>query len=755
MANPAVQCRCLKSKPFMKLRSGLVFVILSSIFTFCKAGNLQRDSLLNELKKSKSDSKTLLILNELTSSEADYNLWRNENVKQEFLAKEVLKKNPAPALKKIAEACLANAITNIGVLYVYDGDNSSAIRCFLESAEIQNRIGNESGFEICLGNIAYAYNELGDIQKALEYNYKVLKMRERNKYNQGIAETSNNIALIYESQNQYNKAIEYLNRTLKIYSEMKKTDGLSMTYNNLGFVYSSMKENDKALQAYFEALKLNEIQRDTSGIGLLYGNIGMLYRDQKKPDQALIYTKRSLEIALKLKQKSRVSSQYANLGFIYKDLNNIPLAIENAKKGLELSNELGYPEQIKTATKILYILYKKNGNAAKALEMYELNIKMRDSILNESTKRSSIQNQFQYAYDKKTAADSIKNAEEKKVTDARIALQKAQLKQERTQRFALFGGLALLIAFSIFFYNRFKITQKQKIIIEKQKHLVDEKNEELNQQNEEIAAQRDEIEHQKQLVEEHQKEVTDSILYARRIQQALLASDKMLNENLSNHFVFFQPKDIVSGDFYWATKANNKFYFAIADSTGHGVPGAFMSLLNISFLNEAITEKHMHEPAGILNHVRNRLMIALQDDGSEEGGKDGMDCILLAFDSVNLTLDFACANNALLLIRDNELITFSSDRMPVGRGPRQDSSFTNQSLQLQKGDCVYAYTDGYADQFGGPKGKKFKYKPFEELLLKTNSLPAKEQTQILKDTLENWKGKLEQVDDILIVGIRV
>ncbi|MDO9187517.1 MAG: two-component regulator propeller domain-containing protein [Bacteroidia bacterium] len=270
-----------------------------------------------------------------------------------------------------------------------------------------------------------------------------------------------------------------------------------------------------------------------------------------------------------------------------------------------------------------------------------------------------------------------------------------------------------------------------------------------------------EVVEQKELIEEKQKEIVDSINYAKRIQYALLANDSLLKQNLKEHFILFQPKDIVSGDFYWATKiidslpiSNGKeenverFYLAICDSTGHGVPGAFMSLLNISFLNEAVTEKNIKQPNEILNHVRQRLIESVSQDGAQ----DGMDGILLCFENGKIT--YAAANNAPVILRDHLIINLPTDKMPIGKGEK-NSSFTLHTIDTKKGDMLYFYTDGYADQFGGAKGKKFKYKQLEELLISIEQKSMEDQKQILTTTIENWKGNLEQVDDILIIGMRI
>ncbi len=296
--------------------------------------------------------------------------------------------------------------------------------------------------------------------------------------------------------------------------------------------------------------------------------------------------------------------------------------------------------------------------------------------------------------------------------------------------------MALVLVFAIFIFNRFKVTQKQKQIIEI-------KEQETQKQNEIITFQ-------KHVVEEKQKEILDSINYAKRIQQTLLAHEDFLKENIANHFVFFKPKDIVSGDFYWATKKDDLFYLAVCDSTGHGVPGAFMSLLNIGFLSEAINEKGITSPDKIFNYVRQRLI----DSISKDNQKDGFDGILLCMDTKLKTISYVAAHNSPVLISEGTLTDLEADKMPVGVGERKQD-FTLYHITYKPGDTLYVYTDGYADQFGGPKGKKFKYKPLNELLISISNKEPQDQKTLLDEAFISWQGELEQVDDVLIIGIRL
>jgi serine phosphatase RsbU (regulator of sigma subunit) len=281
----------------------------------------------------------------------------------------------------------------------------------------------------------------------------------------------------------------------------------------------------------------------------------------------------------------------------------------------------------------------------------------------------------------------------------------------------------------------------------------------LNRSKRIISIQKLKVEEQKQLIEQKHTEITDSINYAERIQRSFLATSELLNDNLQEYFILFKPKDIVSGDFYWAASARipdrdqNLFYLCTADSTGHGVPGAIMSLLNITSLEKAIEQNI--KPTEILNSTRKTIIERLKNDGSAEGGKDGMDCSICAFDFNKMKLQIAAANNPVWLIRRNEVVEIKPDKMPVGKHDKQDVPFTLHEISLQKGDVVYTLTDGFPDQFGGEKGKKFKIKNLRELLAQNVNLSMHAQKELLERTFIEWKGDLEQVDDVTIIGVRV
>jgi serine phosphatase RsbU (regulator of sigma subunit) len=254
-------------------------------------------------------------------------------------------------------------------------------------------------------------------------------------------------------------------------------------------------------------------------------------------------------------------------------------------------------------------------------------------------------------------------------------------------------------------------------------------------------------------IEEKNKDIQDSIVYAKRIQEAILPAKELKHKLFPNAFVLYQPRDIVSGDFYWFTEKNGKRLIAAVDCTGHGVPGAFMSLIGSTILNEIVNVQGIIKPSQILNKLRDQIIHSLkQKDGNN---KDGMDISLLCFNENENIVEFAAANNPLWIIRNNEVIEVKADKQPVGYSGFDLKDFTNHSLKLEKGDMVYLFSDGYADQFGGVKGKKYKYNTLKNFLISINHLSVAEQESKLLEEFSNWKGDLEQVDDVCIIGIKI
>ena len=726
-----------------------IFLIILSRFYFSQSNIIQifkidfknakhdttRCNLLVNLAENLYDSKpdTVVPLSDQTITLVDRNLLKaNSKTRFAFLKAK------------------ASALNNIGIINSDNGNLNTAINYYLKSLQVHKENQYKVGVSELLNNLGFIYDNMGDVPKALEYFHNALKIQEELNLKSEIALTLNNIGYIYVNQNEPIKALENYNKSLKYRIELDDKEWIPQSLNNIASIYEKFgdptckKDNATclkegqilALDYYKRCLDLQQTNNDKKGAAYSLNNIASIYRKVGDPNctgtfnekkakgeiYAIEFLTQSLKIHEEIKNTKGIAYSSNNMAQVLISQGKIKEALLFSNRSMKIAKELGYPEIIYRNAITLKRIYKLQNNLDEAFKMYDLEIQMRDSLNNINSQKALITQNTKYEYEKKATADSIKVFEEKKVTTA-------QLKQEKTQRFALYGGILLVGLFGAFMFNRFKVTKKQN-------HL--------------IQIQKTELQKQKELVEEHQKETLDSIHYAKRIQNALMANSNLINEHISNNFILFQPKDIVSGDFYWASHYNDRFYLAVCDSTGHGVPGAFMSLLNMGFLSEAIKEKNIVHPNEILNFVRERLIDTISSDGQQ----DGMDGILICYNSQTHLVEYAAANNEPILVRNNEIIELPKDKMPVGKGEKTNP-FTLHTIQLQKDDSLYLYTDGFADQFGGPKGKKFKYKPLNELLLNSTELDLEIQKTKLETTFNSWKGNLEQVDDVLLIGIKI
>ena len=764
------------------------------------------DSLKQALKSSKHDTTRCSILNELITAEYDEKVWPKYN--QQLLdisLKNIKISNPNE--RKFYLSCYAVSLNNFGYLYVKQGDILKAFEYFNKSLPIQKEINDKLGMAGSLLNLGMLFRQQGNITKALEYYHSALKLQIDVNNKTGIADSYNNIGFIYDSQGEYLKAYEYYNKALNINIQINNKNGIAICYTNIAFLYNTKSElfisgsnEQRAKNGHKQALeylnKSNKIQEeinDNEGLASSLNSIGNLYENYGDPncnlsiDECIIisqkkafdYYIKALELRKDINSKAGIAISYESLSAIMLKQNKIEEAYKYADLSMKTAKELGFPEAIKDAAILLKMIYEKQGKYKQSMEMFELYIQMRDSIINNENRKATFKKQFQIEYEIQATKDSITNVT--KVKEEQYKHEQA-IKQQRMYTFGgLFGFILMLVVAAVSYYA-FKNKKKANILLE-------HKNFEINQQKEEISTQRDEIELQRDLVtiqkeeiEEIHKEVTDSINYAKRIQEAVLPVSNIARSVLGEHFILFKPKDIVSGDFYWTVKINNLLFIAVADCTGHGVPGAFMSMLGISFLNEIVQKQEINKANQILNILRKEIINALQQKGVQGEQKDGMDISLLIVNTDTYNAQWAGANNPLYVIpsiipsvilnereesvssntdssdlpqNDNyNLVELKANKMPIAIYPEM-KEFANHEFILHKGDSVYLFTDGYADQFGGLKGRKFMYKQFKEILLKHSNKPSSEQKELLESAFENWKGNYEQIDDVTILGIRI
>lgn len=642
---------------------------------------------------------------------------------------------------------LATTIFNTGVVYQIQNDNVNALDYFTESEKILEAMNDKKGLSEVYFSIGSLYNFQGNIPKALDYYSKSLRLAEEAGHTKVVAYSLNNIGSIYSSQNDYVHALEYYNKSLALYEKNNDSIGMAIALDNIGGIYEKEGNYEEALANFSRSYSIAAETGDKKETANSLTNTGKVHSERRDFPKALDCFTRSLKLQQEIGYKKGIANSLCNIGKIYFEQKDYTKAETYGEQSLAISKTIGFPQNILDAAQLLDNIYEAQGKPAKALEMYKLYIVMRDSVSNMQIQKASLRREFEYNYEKKAAADSIANAKEKEIKQAEINQQQAELRVKKNQQYALYGGLALVLIFAGVMYNRFKVTRKQNQIIRKQA--------------EETQRQKSVVEEQKALIEEKHKEITDSINYAERIQRSFLASKSLLDEHLSppgntgaGHFVFFRPKAVVSGDFYWATLlGDGNFAYVTADSTGHGVPGAIMSILNISSLEKA-AEK-FSAPSSILDEARKTIIERLKKDGSEEGGKDGMDCSLVVIHRDKTRLTYAAANNPVWIVREQTLLEFSPDKMPVGKHDKDEVPFSQHTIDIQRGDVIYTLTDGLPDQFGGPSGKKFKYRQLKEKLVSIAHLPMHSQEKALAEMTDSWQGELEQVDDITIIGVRI
>ncbi|MEO8760199.1 MAG: SpoIIE family protein phosphatase [Bacteroidia bacterium] len=557
------------------------------------------------------------------------------------------------------------------------------------------------------------------------------------------------LALIYTDKSDFVNAILHLTAAQKKCEEINYVEKLIACYVSLGNCYAMQNQSKVALAYYQKALDLCIRLKMTKKIGGIYGNMGnLLYQksaiDKSYLDSALIFFNKAYAYDVLNHDTDKIVTMLHAMSITYADKYDFKLARQKLLLSKPLIEKLGDMDSkmyYYNAMARILSYETKNDEANKYLDSSLTLAKQVGSIndvaavyLSKSDIGAELKDYktaYEYFVKHRTIKDSILNAEnfsqasdfqnkyEREKKQDEIEKLKLQDQNQKIIITAVVLFFLILVVFVFIIYRRLQENRKQKNIIEQQRN-----------------------------------EMLDSIHYAKRIQTALLASENLLKQNLPQYFIFYKPKDIVSGDFYWAAKTNSNFIFCLGDCTGHGVPGAFMSLLNISKLNEIVNQKKITQPDLALNAIRSEIIHALNPNGNEET-KDGMDCVLCGFDFEKNTMQYAAANNAILIIRNKEFIFLPADRMPVGKSPKDTHPFTLQTIQLQKNDIVYLITDGYVDQFGGTKGKKYKYKQLQETLLLLSDLSMEEQKNQLDKKFTEWRGNLEQVDDVTIVGIKI
>jgi serine phosphatase RsbU (regulator of sigma subunit)/tetratricopeptide (TPR) repeat protein len=653
-----------------------------------------------------------------------------------------------------------------GNIYSNLNDYENAERYFLMIYNDRKKLSNQKVVGAACNNLGLIYAELGDVGKATSFYLEAFKIKESLKDFKGMGSTYNNLGLLYDGQKDFNKAISYYSRALELGLQANDKKSISVAYNNMGSAYFQNQQPEKGLQYFNEARKIREETNDKYGLSSTLSNLGDMYvtmadsaiqhgnKEEEKKYIALAeeHLQEALAIRKELKDRKGMSTTLNSLGSLMLLKKQYDKGIQLSLESYQLGSEIKIPVRIMNASHRLYTLYSKKGDTKNALKYLLRYTSVKDSIESEENKKDLFSKTLRYEYDKKSLADSLKNSVQR--TRDQVLFDAKEEKQKHFTWSAIIV-CGLLLGLLLITYRNYQNNKKINIKLKEQKTEVENKN---------LA-----IESQKEIIQVKNREILDSIQYAKRIQEAILPDTRILNSSFSESFILFKPKDIVSGDFYWIDKVEDNVYVSVVDCTGHGVPGAFISLLGYNILNRAVGEFHKEKPGEILQSMNKQLEEMLTRSSLHV--KDGMDIALCRFVRTNTgyTLEFAGAHNPVWIIRDktreaigetllqmnNEVLyELKANRQSIG-GLTDKKPFEQMEVQLQKGDSIYLFSDGYADQFGGVKGKKFKYGQLRDLLLSIAGKDLQFQKKALEDSIEQWKGNLEQVDDVCVIGIRI
>jgi serine phosphatase RsbU (regulator of sigma subunit)/ActR/RegA family two-component response regulator len=573
-----------------------------------------------------------------------------------------------------------------------------------------------------------------------------------------------NMVIAQENDFSIGQAINEMEFQASKYEKEKNMLELARCQTRLGFLYKEKNNNHKAIENFLKAIKSNEDLGNTNAVKSICANIGLIYSDIGDYEQALLFLRKSLRINEKQGKKTEVLSDLVNIAQILQIQRNYTESNENLLKVVTLAQEFSDYNSLKNAYASLSENYDKMNNLDKSKEYFDLASALKTLIQKEEIKK--IETKVKVVEAESNAKDlELKSKDQKiqKITkEQQLTLdllnkekelndlrKKEHEAKERINRLIIISLVSFLLVVLISLFFIFKQFRAKK----KAFRMLEESNKQITEQKKEIELQRDIATNQK-------KKITDSIYYAKRIQNAVLPPVTAFEKVLPEHFLLYRPRDIVSGDFYWMTEKEGIVIIAAADCTGHGVPGAFMSMLGIAYLNDIVNKiafnKHIRslQANEILNQLREHVITSLHQTGKSTETKDGMDIALCIIDFEHKLLQYAGAHNPVYIIRKGELTHIEADKMPIGIYRTANVPFSNHEIKLEKDDLIYIFSDGYYDQFGGQTNTKMFSQRFRKYLLEIHDKPLKEQKQLLEDYYETWKGSNEQVDDVMVLGFR-
>tara|TARA_B100001287_G_scaffold62849_1_gene51046 strand:- start:482 stop:2416 length:1935 start_codon:yes stop_codon:yes gene_type:complete len=602
--------------------------------------------------------------------------------------------------------------------YLFSNPDSTFYYAQLEY-DFALKVDNKKYMSNALHNQGASFYIKGNNEKALYYYEKSLKIKEEIGDKKGMGRSYNNIGNIYNIQGNDEKAKEYYEKCLKITVEIGYKKGIGGSYNNIGNIYKNQGNYEKALYYYEQSLRIKEEIGDKSGIGSSYNNIGAIYNDQGNNEKALEYYEKCLKISEEIGNKSGMGPSLRNIGIIYKEQGNYKKALECLLKSKKIYEEINVITDLDKTAKALVEVYEKIGKDKKALENHKLYVFVKDSLAKMDAEKQLYKFEIDKKYELEKQADSIKYENE-------IVLHQAEAKtqKQRSNGLALIAVIVILSLFIVF--GQLKSVKKGKLLVEERNIVIEEK----------------------------QKEITDSINYAKRLQDGILVPFDLVQSWLSESFILFKPKDIVSGDFYWIEKIGEKIYFAVADCTGHGIPGALVSIICSNALSKSLEEDKIISPGKILDATRK--LVEERFVRSADSIKDGMDISLCCLDVKTKTITWSGAMNPLWIVKKDakEIQELKPDRQAVGM-VENPKPFTEHKIKLVVGDSIYLFSDGYIDQFGGLKGKKYMKGKMKKFVISLQNQSMQEQLVSFEKEFNSWKGNRDQIDDVCVMGVKV
>lgn len=637
----------------------------------------------------------------------------------------------------------------IALLFENESDFYNAINSYNLAYDYAQLDKDTAHMSRVLINIGYLYSDLGNQSEAIDKFLHALDLALIVKDTSMIART--NMAIGYSTFfiKDYRKALSYYFKALN-YANMAKNDlGISICYINIGSAYEMLLNIDSALYYYKKALIIQEEKvKDPMSVASIYSNIGLLYQTKGQNETALNYLNKAKSLARKYMDYYRMAVTYNDLGGFYLNNSNYKQAKHYADSALFLADTYQFLEIKRASLKLLFKYYYKSKDFANAVAYLSQYHDLKDSINSMESKKQIANLETKFELNSKNREIELLKEKE--------SIQQTKLQQHKQIIYLSMALVILFIIFLILVMRMLRNKNRSNALLINRNVIIQEQNEELKQQKEEIIAQKEEIIKQNQTIQSYNIRLTNSLQYALRIQNAILPDYKSIKKVFPEHFLIYKPKDIVGGDFYWINQKDNECFFAVADCTGHGVPGAFITFILNNALHRAVNETKLVEPSEILNQINSEVIHLIEKSDKNHDLKIGMDIVLCKLNLETLRLNYSGSLGIFFLIHNHAIQEIKTDIFSIGL-PFDDEfkSFKNNEIQLNTNDVLVLFSDGYADQMSEKTGRKYLRKQFKENILKYHTLSMSAQKEHLITALENWQGNAEQIDDITVLSVKI